>query len=60
MSITITFSDEEASAIEVQLRQIEVDRCQSGDEKLKVVRKHLDRLEGGRIRFTQAIQEACK
>lgn len=59
MSITITFSDEEASAIEVQLKQIEIDRCQRGDdEKLKVVRKHLDRLEGGRIRFTQAIQEA--
>ena len=55
MSITITFSDEEASAIEVQLKQIERDRYR--EEPVKVVRKHLDRLEAGRIRFTQAIRE---
>jgi hypothetical protein len=61
MSITITFSDEEARAVEAQLKQIEVDRCQDlREEPLKGVRDHLDRLEGARIRFTQAIQETYK
>lgn len=58
MSLTITFTDEEASAVEAQLKQIERDRYK--DESSIAVKKHLDRLEAARIRFTQAIQETHK
>jgi hypothetical protein len=60
MSITITFSDGEARAVEAQLKQIEEDRADDLREPLKCVRDELDRLEGARIRFTQAIQETYK
>lgn len=57
MSITITFTDEEARAIEAQLKQIEEDRMDCPREPIPCVQKELDRLESGRIRFTQAFME---
>lgn len=60
MSITITFSNEEARSVEAQLKEIEQARDDSMREPLKCVRDELDRLEAARIRFTQAIQETYK
>lgn len=60
MSITITFTDEEARAVEAQLLDIEQRTAESLSEPLKCVRDELDRLEGARIRFTQSIQETYK
>ena len=60
MSITITFSNDEARAVEAQLKQIEEDRADDLREPLKCVRDELDRLESARIRFSQAIQETYK
>lgn len=54
MSITITFTDEEARAVEAQLLDIEQRNAEAAREPLKCVRDELDRLEGARIKFSQA------
>jgi hypothetical protein len=56
MSITITFSNEEARAVEAQLKQIEEDRLNNPNEPSRAVRDHMDTLEATRIRFSMAIK----